>query len=108
VRAKRRRNKAQTSVFSFKLGWSQISGDVSPGVRRDRRHSKLNSALQSSRALNTAGFQLGSSLSMFNGFSSVISQIQLMLFGSTTNLTANLRALASTTSFSVRWGPPAE
>ena len=46
---------------------------------------------QASNALTTATFQLGSSLSMFNGFSNVVSQIQPMLFGST----ANLNSLAS-------------
>jgi hypothetical protein len=41
---------------------------------------------QATNALTTVAFQLGSSLSMFGGFSNVVSQIQPMLFGSTTNL----------------------
>jgi hypothetical protein len=47
---------------------------------------------QASNALNTASFELGSSLSTFNGFSSVISQIDPMLSGSA----SNLNSLAST------------
>ena len=41
---------------------------------------------QATNALTTVAFQLGSSLSVFGGFSNVVSQIQPMLFGSATNL----------------------
>jgi hypothetical protein len=48
---------------------------------------------QASNALNTAAFELGSSLSTFNGFSSVISQIDPMLSGSASNLNSLASAL---------------
>jgi hypothetical protein len=41
---------------------------------------------QATNALTTAALQLGSSLSMFGGFSTVASKIQPVLFGSVTNL----------------------
>ena len=40
---------------------------------------------QVTNALDTAAFQLGSSLAMLNGSSSVVSQLEPLLFGSTTN-----------------------
>jgi hypothetical protein len=55
---------------------------------------------QVSNALNTAAFQLGSSLALFDGSSNLITQLAPMLFGSTTNLNSgsstNLNSGSST------------
>jgi len=50
---------------------------------------------QASNALATAAFQLGSSLALFPASASVISQIQPLLFGATTNLNSLASALQS-------------